>query len=166
MNSSRSSVAFVALLAVLAAFVVVTSRGLPVVVASHFGPGGLPNGFMPRSAYTIIMLVLVVVPPLLLGILPSSLARRGGSKLNIPNRAHWLAPERREATTAYLSLQGKVFAALVALFLAYAHWLVVKANASAPVVLPQVPFYVGLGAFLVIVVLWVASLYAHFGRSA
>lgn len=166
MNTSRSSVAFVVLLALLTAFIVVTSRELPVVVASHFGPGGLPNGFMPRGAYTIIMLALVVVPPLLLALLPSSLARRGGAGLNIPNRAYWLAPERREATAAYLGLQGKVFAAAVALFLAYTHWLVVNANASVPVALPQTPFYAALGTFLAIVLLWVASLRAHFGRSA
>lgn len=166
MNTSRSSVAFILLLVALAAFVVVTSQALPPVVASHFGPGGLPNGFMSLGVYTIIMLVLVVVPPSLLAFLPSSLARRGDARLNIPNRGYWLAPERREVTAEYLCLQGKVFAAAIALFLAYTHWLVVRANASTPVALPQAPFYVGLGTFLVIVFLCVASLYAHFGRRA
>jgi hypothetical protein len=166
MNTSRSSVAFILLLVALAAFVAVTSRALPPVVASHFGIGGLPNGFMPRGTYTVIMLVVVVVPPSLLVFLPSSMVRKGGARLNIPNREHWLAPERRERTAAYLSSQSKLFAVAVALFLSYTHWLVVRANASVPVVWPQAPFYAGLGTFLVAVVLWVLALYAHFGRRA
>lgn len=164
MNSPRSSVVFFMLLVALAAFVLVTSGGLPAVVASHFGPGGSANGFIPRATYTVIMLVLIVVLPALLAFLPSSLARGGGAKLNIPNREYWLAPERFEATAAYLGRQGKVFAAVLAAFLTYTHWLVVKANASVPVALPQPEFVVGLGAFLVIVMVWAGSLYAHFRR--
>jgi hypothetical protein len=166
MNTLRSSVAFILLLVALAAFVVVTSQALPPVVASHFGVGGSPNGFMSRGTYTVIMLVLVVVPPSLLVFLPSSMVRKGGARLNIPNREYWLAPERREATAAYVSNQSRLFAAAVALFLAYTHWLVVRANAAVPVALPQAPFYAGLGTFLVIVLLWVLALYAHFGRRA
>jgi hypothetical protein len=166
MNTRRGSLAFMLLLAALAAFVVVTSRALPPVVASHFGLGGVPNGFMPRGTYTVIMLVLVVVPPSLLVFLPASAVRKGGARLNIPNREYWLAPERREATAAYLSRQSKLFAAAVALFLGYTHWLVVRANSSAPVALPEAPFYAGLGTFLIVVLLWVLALYAHFGRRA
>ena len=166
MNTSRSMAVFILLLAALAAFVVVTSQGMPLVVASHFGVNGLPNGFMPRTTYTVVMLVLVVVLPFLLAALPSALARRGGAGLNIPNRAYWLAPERYAATAAYLNLQGKVSSGALALFLAYVHWLVVRANASIPAALPLAPFYAGMVAFLVIVALQVGSLYAHYGRRA
>lgn len=166
MKASRSSPVFALVLAVLAAFVLITSQGLPSVVASHFGADGSANGFMPRGAYLVVMLVLIVGLPALLAFLPSSLARKGGAKLNIPNREYWLAPARLEATAAYLGRQGKVFATVLALFLAYTHWLVVSANASSPAFLPQPRFFAGLGAFLVIVVLWVGSLHAHFGRRA
>src|SRR3712207_7162953 len=50
------------------------------------------------------------------------------------------------------------------LFLAYVHWLVVRANASHPVVMSQAAFFGGLGAFLAIAILWVGSLYARFRR--
>jgi len=164
MNGLRSSAAFILLLMALGVFVVVTSQALPPVVASHFNFVGVPNGFMPRGTYTVIMLALVVVPPWLLVFLPSSMVRKGGARLNIPNREYWLAPERREATAAYLSSQSRLFAAAMALFLAYTHWLIVRANVAVPVALPQAPFYAGLGTFLGIVFLWVVALYAHFGR--
>lgn len=160
MNTLRGSVAFVLLLVALAMFVVVTSQRLPPVVASHFGVGGLPNGFMPRAVYTTIMLVLVIAPPALLVYLPASVVRKGGARLNLPNREYWLAPERRGATAEYLRRQSMLFAAAGALFLAYTHWLVVRANARVPVALPEAPFYAGLATFLVIVLLWVVALYA------
>ena len=40
----------------------------------------------------------IVGVPLLLAFIPTSIAGPSGTKLNIPHREYWLAPERREAT--------------------------------------------------------------------
>jgi hypothetical protein len=136
------------------------------VLASHFDAIGKPNGYMPRGIYVVLMFVIVIVLPSFLAFLPSSLARRGDARLNIPNREYWLAPQKREATVAYLGQQGKRFATAVLLFLAYVHWLVVQANTHHPPSLSASWLVGGLTAFLVFVALWVGSLYAHFRRSA
>ena len=46
---------FLVSLVAAAVFVWLTSAALPPVVASHFGPGGVANGFMGRGMYTTFM---------------------------------------------------------------------------------------------------------------
>ena len=84
--------------------------------------------------------------------------------MNIPNREYWLAPQRREATAAYVGRHGKRFAVALALFLTYIHGLVVQANAHHPPVLSQPAVLGGLGVFLVAIALWGWALHARFGK--
>ena len=92
---NRSFVVFLVVLGGAAAFVWLTARGLPDVVASHFGASGAANGFMPRAAYLRFMLALVVVPPAAVVVLPALLLNRSNARINLPHREYWLAPDRR-----------------------------------------------------------------------
>ena len=154
--------AFLILQAVIAVFVFVTSTALPPVVASHFGPDGAADGFMARPVYTAFLLAIVVGAPLCLAFLPASLLRKRGDDINLPNRAHWLAPERREATLQFLRLYGLWFATAVALFLAYVHGLVVQANRVQPPVLSSAHMIGALVAFFVFLVVWLFVLFRRF----
>jgi hypothetical protein len=100
------------------------------------------------------MLVLVVGVPLLIGVLPGALARKGAARINIPNRDHWLAPERREDTIRFVRLHVLWFAASVALFLGYVHWLVVQANKLRPPELPTAGITTGLAVFSSFLAAW------------
>ena len=151
-------------LAAAAAFVWVTSGDLPPVVASHFGPGGVANGFMARGAYTALMLALVVAVPalvawstLLLGVLPTKL-------INLPHRQYWLAPQRRAATLEALTALSLRFAFVLVVFLCFVHWLVVRANAVRPATLPETQLFVGLAVFAMATLLWLFILFRRFGR--
>lgn len=152
------------LLAAVGAFIWGTSAGMPGVVASHFGGSGAANGFMPRGAYLAIMLITGVGAPLLVGWLPTALVKGDGRNLNLPHRDYWLAPERREASIAFLRSHGQWFAAAVALFLAYVHWLVVLANRLQPPVLSSQAMMLGLIAFFALLALWLGMLWRRFRR--
>ena len=155
---------FLLVLVACGAFVWITSGDLPPVVASHFGPGGAANGFMGKGAYTAFMLAFVVAVPalvawstLLVRVLPTHL-------INLPHRQYWLAPQRRAATLDALSSLSLRFALVLAVFLCFVHWLVVRANAARPATLPETPLFVGLAVFGVATLLWLVVLFRRFGR--
>ena len=164
MSPRFSTIALLLLLLVLSAFVWISSSALPEVVASHFGSSGAADGYMPRGTYIALLLVLIVGVPLLLALLPAAVAGSGGKNLNIPNREFWLAPERRASTLASIRLHGLCFAAAVALFMAYVHWLVVQANALRPAHLSMAGITAGLSVSFLLLVVWLAVLYARFRR--
>ena len=164
MNRRADTIALSSLLFLLAAFVGLTASALPEVVASHFGATGAANGFMPRGIYMTVMLLLIVGVPLLLAFIPTSIAGPSGTKLNIPHREYWLAPERREATLAYIGGMARWFAGQVAVFLAYVHWLVVRAHRLQPPELSTAGITAGLVIFFLLSSAWLATLWAHFRR--
>jgi len=155
---------FPVLLAGAALFVRGAGEALPPVVASHFDAAGHANGHMPRGLYLNLMTAMVVGAPLIVGLLPSVLIRRPGARINLPNREHWLAPGRREATLGFIGGATMLFGAGLAIFLCYVHWLVVRANAHASPTLPPSQIYPALAAVPGGVVALIVSIYVRFGR--
>lgn len=164
MQPKGSSKLFAVALVVAAAFVWLSSRWLPPVVASHFGASGVANGFMPRQAYTWFMVVLITVVPSLLVFLPNRVMASPGARFNLPNKSYWLAPERRQETIEYLCGVSRRFGYLLACFLAYVHGLVVKANAAMPPVLSSGLLVGGLVVFVLAMALSAAGIFRRFGR--
>jgi hypothetical protein len=123
---------FLAALAATAAFIFATASGLPDRVGTHFGPGGGADGWMTRDGYRLYMLafVLLFVPFIvaMVGVLPRVFPRA----VNLPNRDYWLAPERREATFAFLAGHACGFGVLTLTLLAGVHWLLLDANRASP----------------------------------
>ena len=158
----------VALLAVVvaccAAYVLHTGDLLPATVASHFNGSGVADGHMGRGIYLAFFAALTVAVPLMIGLLPAALAARDAKGLNIPHREHWLAPERRVATVAFLSRHGAALGAVLAIFLSLVHAQVVAANQRQPATLDMAAVWPALGAFIVAVVVWVVVLQARFRK--
>ena len=135
---------------------------LPERVAIHFGAGGFPDGWGSNLAATGLN---VGVSLLLFGLLTRSadLVRRVPVRwINLPNRAYWLAPERREATAAQLHERLQSFGTALFGFLAVAEWLTLEANLSDPVRLDEPLFLGALGSFLVYTLYWTWSLVRAF----
>jgi hypothetical protein len=162
MKLRAGTLALLLLLAALGAFVWTTSLALPPVVASHFSASGAANGFMPRGAYITTLLVLTIGAPLMLAWLPMLIVSRGGDNLHIPHREHWLAPQRRADTFAFIGAHARWFAAGVALFLADVHWLVVQANRAQPPVLATDAIVGALVVFFIALALWLLVLHRRF----
>lgn len=164
MKHSFGSPALVALLAVAAAFILLSGQSLPPVVASHFTAGGNANGFMPRGAYLGLMLSITVLVPLLLALGHGVVRLVPPQFVSLPNRDYWLAPERAAETFAFLRQHGMLMSGMLAAFLCFVHWLVVRANALQPPRLSEAWFISGLVVFLLALAVWLGVFVAHFRR--
>jgi uncharacterized membrane protein len=162
LESDRSLRVFFAILAGALVFIYYTSKSMPEVVASHFNSAGVPTGFLAREVYLVAMLVVVLLSPLLLVIVPRLALRNPNTRINVPHRDYWLAPERRAQTIAVISQQSTRFAMMLVVFLCYAHWLVVHANASTPPTLSSGWLLAGLVVFMGWTVRWAFRLRGRF----
>lgn len=158
--------ALAALLVAAGAFILLSSASLPPIVATHFIAGGSPNGFMLRAGYIHLILALTIALPIVVAGLSALVGVVPIRYLNLPNRDYWLSPERRTETIAYIRCHGLFFAALLAVFLCFGHWLVVRANELRPPLYPEQLFLVGLAIFLAAVVAWAGVFFVHFLQPA
>ena len=166
MRSYLPAILFALLLIVTCFFIISTSGTLPERVASHFDSAGAPNDYMTRDGYRVFMLAFGIGFPLLMVMLISWLPRLAPNLTNIPNRAYWLAPERRETTFAVLSAYALWLGCLLTIFLGGVHWLVVRANAVSPPRLENGPFLALLGAFFVALIVWIFLLVRQFRKTS
>jgi hypothetical protein len=153
-------------LVLAALFVWRTSRTLPAVVASHFGPGGEANGYMTHAVYLKFMLGFVVLLPWLVNFAMERILASPRASINLPNRDHWLSEPQRTSTIEYLLRHMRYFGMMLVVFLCCVHWMVVRANAAVPPTLDSTRFSIALGAYLLVVVLWIVALRRRFRRPA
>jgi len=142
-------------------YLVRTAGQLPTLVASHFGASGAANGFMPRTTYVSLMLLITLGVPLLLAILPGVAIRMPGARINLPHRDYWLAPERADKTVDRLSGYMTCHAIAVGVFLCYAQGLVVRANGQGSPHLSSAAMVAGL----LVLLTFVAGSLIHMWRS-
>jgi uncharacterized membrane protein len=162
MTARRKVLLFVAVIVLAALFVASTTRDMPQIVASHFDAAGFANGHMDRTFYLTLLLVLVIGAPLLIAYLPYRIAAKRSGRLNIPHRSYWLAPEREAQTRSFLWQHGLWFGALLAVFLAYMHWLVVLANRLQPPRMATAGIVLGLAVFCGGLGVWLVTLWRRF----
>ncbi len=159
-----SMLVFVLIEVVVTAFIVATTGQLPDRVASHFGAGNLPNGWMTHDRYLAFIFAFAVLLPAIVvagvGIVPFLSPRR----INIPHREYWLAPERRAATLTTLASRACWLGTWIAVFLAGVHYAILEANATAPPRLPVDLVWTLLIAFVAGIALWIGMLHLRFRR--
>jgi uncharacterized membrane protein len=165
MHLGKGLLLFAVFVACAAAFVWFTSLRLPNLVASHFGGSGIADGFMPHDFYVRFMLAFVIGLPALLVLLTWLAIATPKSRINLPNKDYWLAPERRAQTVAFLRDGILWFGVMLVVFLCYAHWLVVLANEAQPVRLAELWFLGGLVVFAAAMLIWLKILFGHFRRA-
>lgn len=154
--------ALLVLMALAMGFVTTTTQSLPTVVASHFNASGVANGFMDRQSYLISMLAVIMGLPALMILTAMGFSKITVGMINIPNRAHWLAPERSELTLQVLKTFMTILACCIVIFLSFVHWLVVLANQEKTPALTGHGVYVGLLVFLVFIGAWSWLLHRQF----
>jgi Domain of unknown function (DUF1648) len=157
---------FVLLLIGSAGFLVSTIGEFPDRIATHFDWAGQANAWMTREDYLIWMLAFGVALPAvvtaLVGLLPR--AWPGLAFINLPNRDHWFAPDRRAESLDFLGQHACWLGCLMVLMAMGVHALVLRAHEATPPTLPVVPFVAMLIAFVFAAGVWVVVLYRRFHR--
>jgi serine/threonine-protein kinase len=97
-------VLFLLPLAALAAWLVVRWGELPERLATSFDFAGHPRDWTSRGGFAALMLGLCAGSGLLLAGLAAWLPRVPDAWINVPDKAWWLAPERRAATLSRVAL--------------------------------------------------------------
>lgn len=149
---------------VVISLILATAGSLPAHIASHFDGAGTPNGFMTKAVYTPFMLVFAAGIPAFIVILMHGLLYLAPDSINVPNREYWLSPERKSATVQFLKGHSTYIGMLTALFVAYVHWLLIRANSLYPPRLSTTLLLSGMGVFVGGLLLWVAWLFIRFKR--
>ncbi|HEX2252246.1 MAG TPA: DUF1648 domain-containing protein [Thermoanaerobaculia bacterium] len=136
---------------------------LPAVMASHFGPSGAADGWMPRGAFFVLFALVLGGTCLLMALVPALIRRLPPSLVNLPHREHWLAPQRRDETLRRIGSQLAWYALAYALFIGSILELTLRANLrNGP--LPNGPFLALLALFLLATAALVIRLQRMFGR--
>ena len=141
-----------------------TSAGLPARVASHFGAGGLANGFMSHDAYVTFMIAMTTLLPIVIVASIGVVPRLATSRVSLRYREHWLAPVRRAETLSALATWGCAFGVMMVVFLTSIHFVTLEANARTPPRLDEGTFFTLLIGFLVCLAAWIGFLALRFGR--
>ena len=155
---------FVLLLIASAGYLVATIGAFPDRVATNFGSDGAPNAWMTQEGYLTWMIAFGIVFPAIVAALVGLAPRAWPRLVNLPNRDHWLAPERREASLAYLGRHACWLGCLMVLMADGVHALVLRAHDVDPPTLPLVPFVALLASFLLAVGAWIVVLRRRFHR--
>ena len=160
---SRTAPLFlVALVVAAVAIVVGTSSSLPESVATHFGSGGHANGFMTRTGYQLFYGSLIILMTVVVYVATAWLPARNPTLVNVPNRAYWLDPARREAALRAIRTFGVALAIALVVLLVAIHLLILEAHERTPATLDEGTFFGVLGGFVVVLAVLIALLYVRF----
>jgi uncharacterized membrane protein len=137
---------------------------LPETVASHFDGAGRPNGFQSRDGFVLLSASILAMTVLICGGIGLVLGRIPSKWINLPNREHWLAPERREETIASISGQLEWFgAASLGLYL-FILQAVIQTNFTSKPSLDTASTFTALGMFLAYTAVWTVRFVRRFRR--
>lgn len=140
------------------------AQRLPGMVATHFDASGRPNQYMTRASHLKSMGFLGAGVTLAEALLFVGVRHLKGDRINIPNRAYWLAPERKEITLDAVLRWGLWLCCLTLLFFGIVEYVLVLANNVKPVHLDTVHIMGPALGFIACVLAWVAVLWLRFSR--
>ena len=137
-----------AILLAVAVFILATIARIPPITAAHFTGSGVPNGLMSKGRYLTFLLVFAIGLPAFIGFVPARGLGGPAPRVNLPNREYWFAPERRDQAVAMLRRYFAHIGAGVAVFMAFIHWLILRANAQRPPHLEASALVLGTALFV------------------
>jgi uncharacterized membrane protein len=130
---------------------------LPERVASHFGPNGVADGWMPKEAFAIFYVALMAFMAAIFGGISALLRHTPNDLINLPNKEYWLAPERREETIRGITESMASFGVATTVLLIAVMQSVILANINGTIRLGNVVGYY-LVAYLAYTLIWTVNL--------
>lgn len=127
---------------------------MPGTMASHFNTAGKANGWMGREGFFLLSFGTLVLFVFIFLILPRLLRHFPDSLINLPNKDHWLAPERRAAT--FDRIRGRIMwvGSATALFMLVLFQLVLHANLSGVGSMSAGVLWGLLGVYIAFTAVW------------
>ena len=162
MRSRPSLLALVLTTAVGIGQIAASYGSMPDRIASHFNAAGNVDGWSSRPAFAATMTALHGVFFLLFFAARPLLLRTPDALINLPHKEWWLAPERREATKAWIADQLAWIGAMAQALMACATRISLCASRGEEHALPGWTHWVLIGGFLLGTAAWVAKLLHHF----
>jgi uncharacterized membrane protein YciS (DUF1049 family) len=151
----------------LAVFVWLAVRchtGFPDRVASHFDFTGTPDAYMGKKPFFILMVSLAAgLTVLFVGlafVVKAAVLGADNPPINLINRDYWFAPERKEATAAFLAAWVCLQGAGIMWVVLDVFWQAIQINLGKA---KKMKFR-GLYAFLAFMALWIAIALVRFGH--
>ena len=123
---------------------------LPERVASQFDAVGHPGGWVTRTGFFVFEGAVVAGMTVLVLFLEWLVPRMPASRVSLPNKDYWLAPERRAATDLMIQRWSATFLLLSLGFVVYVMQLALLVNVTGDNAYMFVPMWAGLGAFLLL----------------
>lgn len=163
MNDARiPAILYVCLLALAVLQWVHVYPQLPAVMASHFGGHGVPNGWQTKQVFFLLMGIVALIPTIPAFITPRHIAMMSPDKINLPNKAYWLAPERREETWRFIGAQMAWFGCALLFLLLYGTSQAINANLPGGGRFNWEGMRYALGGSVLFVILWLIHFVRHF----
>jgi uncharacterized membrane protein len=134
------------------------AESLPENMATHFGAGGIPNGYMHKDGFIVFYLGFMFFLPGLLMAISVLVEKLPISLINIPNKKYWMAASRREKTVGSLARGIRMLGVMTGLFLIAIDQLVINANMVKPPALDERGTWLFLSAYVFAIIsflLWI-----------
>jgi uncharacterized membrane protein len=135
---------------------------LPERMASHFGAGGFPNGWMSKAGFFGVFAVLVLFSTVMVFLAPRQIAASSDERIHLPRKEYWLTPERRAETMAYFTVQFAWYGCAFLLTEVLAMEMAIEANFQTPPHLATNPILALVAGFVLFNAFWVLALVRHF----
>lgn len=139
---------------------------LPSRVASHFDAAGNANGWSSRGSFVVQHVGISTLITFVFAGIAMWLQRIPVSMVNLPNREHWLAPERREASMRWIERHLLWFAAAMMALLQLVFAFTYRSNAAGSGRMAPHLMWPALGAILGVAAWFLVAIYRRFSRPA
>ncbi|MBV8164957.1 MAG: DUF1648 domain-containing protein [Candidatus Eremiobacteraeota bacterium] len=161
-----SHIALIAALAIAAFQLAYFYPQLPPVVASHFNAAGVATGWQPKALFIGILCLVYALFALISWAMPHLIMTMPPELIHLPNKAYWLAPQRREQTAHVLGDQMGWFGALEVGFVTCVTQLAINANLMGANANLGPGLLFVTGAFVLVLIVWTVQLYRTFSRTS
>jgi uncharacterized membrane protein len=135
---------------------------LPNVMASHFAADGAPNGWQPKFVFFLLTSLVIAVTAIPTFLVPRKMAMLSPDKINLPNKAYWLAPEQRDETWRFVAAYMAWFGCGLLFVLLYGISQAINANLPAVGHFNSQRMWRVLVGFALFVIVWLIHLLRHF----
>lgn len=137
---------------------------LPATMATHFDGYGTPDGWMAKGSFIVFEIVIFGVLLVEFLGLPWFIQQMPDSWINLPNKAYWLAPQRRSQAFSIFRQYFQWFGVALMAMLICVNQLVYRANVTRANFDSSI--WLLLAAFFVFVAIWLVKFISVFRKTS